>query len=358
MLRRCILALSLSSIIAGCDGENPVARGVAPPLFELIAQHDVGVRPRGVSISPDGRDVIVAMYEGPFEEGIVRLDAETYEPRVAAIGYNFWGVTFDPSGSRAMIGGRYGNRLLRTPDLGEIRHTNVRSHLTVTDRAGTAWWAVGVCFGCAVPSGAYRMTPNGDVEKAFAIPTQDNSSFALSRDELLLIASAWPAVHVLRASDLVELRSFDFSAALSGFWYSQMLVPLDEPGRAIMIGSANVGVDNPLPGIRILHIDYAAGRVGSPVMLSATGPFTMFGSGNPWTRIHGSIVLVTGRSVLVLDGVTGALAARFDDLLPESPRDCCNVAYDARRERLLVVGQFGEPYTTGQLLVFQLHASE
>lgn len=360
MSRRGILFVVLVAVsLSGCDGGLPVSPGPGQggaPTFTLAASHTLGSRPGGISVAPGGQSIIVAMYGGPvFEEGVFHLDAATFQERAVATGYNHWGVTFNPSGAFAMIGARFGNRLLQAGSLEEVARLGVRSTFAVTDRAGSAWWVVGNCFDCDVESGAYRLTPGGEILQAFSFSTPDNSAFALSSDEQLLVAAAYPSVHVLRSSDLALVRSFDFGDAFSEYWTPDALVPLDAPGRALLIGSSSVSWD--APDVFILPVDYYRGTVEAPITVSTTGRST-FGHGNPWARVGDWIVIVSGQTFLVLDGETGALAARYEDLFPEAPAECCNVAYDATRHRLLVAGEFQteDPFLLGgRVFLYEIH---
>lgn len=342
MTRRIPVPILFFAFSLGCS-DSPVTN-LAPDgdAVRLIAEatRNLPERPQGIAVTPDGSFVVVATYMG---SEVLLLDAETLEPVASAQRLNPWGVTVDPSGGRVWVAGKYGSAALALPGLEELAQFPLQSRTLVRGLQPNTLYATDLLAGEILRFDA--VTGETLARLSHSSIHQDTACLALADGEALLAGSGDSRLLVLEPEDLSLQREI---ALPSGCW---AVVPLDEAGKALVL-SGDEDAQGQFPTAVV--IDWRTGESWQVSVPRPGGsvPWTEYGYGNPWVRVDDLIFAPGRQGVLVADARSGEIVEFIEDT-PSTQGSvyCCEIAWDAVRQRLLIVGDYPAGQSTGGKLV-------
>jgi DNA-binding beta-propeller fold protein YncE len=368
---RNILGSFAALLLAGCDSgsalapETPTARTV---VFQRVIERevsDVGY-PSGLAVTPDGRWLVSL----GFSTGTVALyDATTLERVVGPYHYlltadsdsvqlgHTHAVVVSPDGSFAVLTSSTGVLGLSLPSLEVLFHPPIPiidpPRHVVRDRAGENYYVSSASRGIA------RLTAAGE-PRAFFGDAFITTAMALTRDdrELLVVTENGGRLLVLGTPDLQPRLSID----LPGEFEGQVVVPLQQNDRAILVGGARgageTSADTPLMA---LPVDLATGLVGSLQVLCCEVPGGLdfsFADGNKWADAGEATAIVpTAVGTVTIDTNLGTVTLHPATELQNDEPPCCDIASYPSKDRVVManaqsVGGGGFP--GGSLVVYEV----
>jgi hypothetical protein len=345
MLRRS-LSPFLLALTLGCSDSPITIPSPDGDGIRLIveATRKLPQRPQGIAVTPDGRFVVVASYAG-FE--VLVLDAETLETVTSTGMVNPWGMTVDPGGGRVWIGGKYGSFALALPGLEELAQIPLRTRTLVRGSEPNTLYAIDPLAGEIVRFDA----TTGEILARLAHPSvyRDTACLALADGQALLAGHGDGPLLVLDPIDLSLEREIQLPL---GCW---AVVPLEEDGKALVL-SGSGDSSNHFPTGTV--VDWRTGNTRQISVPRPSGaiPWTEYGYGNPWVRADDLIFAPGRQGILVADARSGEVL-EFIEGTPSTEGSvyCCEVAWDAVRRRLLIIGDYLEgDRLTGKLVTYRI----
>jgi hypothetical protein len=344
MFRRIPLPILFLAFFLGCSDSPvtiPTSNGGAVRLI-VDATRNLPGRPQGIAVTPDGRFVLVATYIG-FE--ILVLDAETLETVASTGMLNPWGMTVDPGGGRVWVASRYGVTALALPGLEELAQFPHRTRTVARGFQPNTLYAIDPSAGQVVRFDAVT----GEILASHAHPSiiNDTACLALADGQALLAGSGEGPLLVLDPVDLSLEREI---ALPSGCW---AVVPLDDDDKALVL-SGEEDSQGQFPTASV--VDW---RTGDSRQVSVPRPatqWTEYGYGNPWVRVDDLIFAPGRQGILVADARSGEILEFLEDT-PSTVGTvyCCEIAWDAVRERLLIVGDYLDAdHSSGKLVSYRM----
>jgi hypothetical protein len=346
MTGRSPVQILLLAVFLGCF-DSPVTVPVpeADPI-RLVpeATRSLPQRPQGIAVTPDGRFVVVATYVG---REVLLLDAGSLETVTSTGMVNPWGMTIDPGGGRVWIGGKHASMAFALPGLEEIAQFPVRTRTLVRGLQPNTLYAIDPLVGEIVRFDAVT----GETLASLAHPSvyNDTACLALVDDQALLARSGGP----LLVLDPVDLHLQREIALPSGCW---AVVPLDDAGKALVL-SGEEDPEGQFPTASV--VDWRTGDSRQMTVPRPSGSairWTEYGYGNPWVRVDDLIFAPGRQGILVADAGNGEVL-EFLEGTPstEGTEYCCEIAWDAMRRRLLIVGDYHTGQSsTGKLVAYRI----
>lgn len=340
-LRRALLVALLG--VLGCRG-TPVAGPAgddastpSPPLvLEKIAQVPTSYRSEGLAITPDFEYVVTA----GLHDGITVHRATDYAVLGRVGDGTAQTLTMRPDRLSILTGSRNGTREFTIPDLQRISQSSwrCRSDRLVSDSRGDHYYGVVACDGPPEVNGMLKFDADGELVGAISQPENGRHSIvAMTPDDRRFLAlDDSPGTDF----DLVvaDAASMEVERRIDLGYYINAIVPLLDSRHALLVS----GVGNHVDGyIRGVVVDLESGAKELPQRIEGrpnTAP--RLPEGTSWTYLPGELAVVgTRQGIVVVDALTGT----FLDILTDVPAEraafeCCSVAYDAARDRLLVAG--------------------
>ena len=340
------LAPILLALALGCSDSPVTIPGPDEGGIRLIveATRSLPQRPQGIAVTPEGRFVLVATYIG-FE--ILVLDGETLETVTSKGMLNPWGMTVDPGGGRVWVAGTYGVTALTLPGLEELAQFPHRTRTVARGFQPNTLYAIDPSAGQVVRFDAVT----GEILASQAHPSifNDTACLALADDQVLLAGNDYGPLLVLDPMDLSLEREI---ALPSGCW---AVVPLDDEDKALVL-SGDEDSQGQFPTASVIDWRTGDSRQVSFPRPSGTARWTEYGYGNPWVRVDDLIFAPGRQGILVADARSGDVL-EFIEGTPstEGAVYCCEVAWDAVRRRLLIVGDYlTDGSLTGKLVSYRI----
>jgi hypothetical protein len=336
-----LLALTL-----GCSDSPvtiPASDGDEVRLI-VDATRNLPERPQGIAVTPDGRFVLVATYIG-FE--ILVLDGESLQTVTSTRMLNPWGITVDPGGGRVWVAGKHGIMALALPGLEELAQFPLRTRILARAFQPNTLYAIDPSAGQVVRFDAVR----GEILASLAHPSviSDTACLALADGQALLAGNDNGPLLVLDPIDLSLEREI---ALPSGCW---AVVPLDDDGKALVLSGEEDSLGQ-FPTASVVDWRTGDSRQVSVPRPSGSVPWTEYGYGNPWVRVDDLIFAPGRQGILVADARSGDVL----DFIEGTPSTegsvyCCEIAWDAVRRRLLIVGDYlAGDHLTGKLVSYRI----